>query len=131
MKPSRLGVLAQFALATDELVGIGLIEAGRVVDGVKIRVPKAYPMYDESFRADVALIRQYLETFENLETFGRNGLHRYNNQDHSMWTAVLATLNLTDGAGYDVWSVNTEAEYHEERSAVEAALEPELAAVLR
>jgi protoporphyrinogen oxidase len=119
------------ALATDELARIGLIDPSHVFDGVKIRVPKAYPMYDESFRDDVALIRGYLETFENLKTFGRNGLHRYNNQDHSMWTAVLATLNLTDGADYDVWSVNTEAEYHEEGSAVEAALEPELAAVLR
>jgi protoporphyrinogen oxidase len=119
------------ALATDELARIGLIDPSRVVDGVKIRVPKAYPMYDGTFREDVAVIRSYLETFENLKTFGRNGLHRYNNQDHSMWTAVLATLNLTAGTDYDVWSVNTEAEYHEEGQAVEAALEPELAEALR
>jgi protoporphyrinogen oxidase len=119
------------ALATEELAGIGLIDPSRVVDGVKIRVPKAYPMYDENFRDDVALIRDYLESFENLMTCGRNGLHRYNNQDHSMWTAILATLNLTSGTDYDVWSVNTEAEYHEEGEAVEAALEPALADVLR
>src|SRR5439155_21981039 len=56
---------------------------------------------------------------------GRNGLHRYNNQDHSMWTAILATLNLLDGTGYDVWSVNTEAEYLEEGDAVEALLDVE------
>jgi protoporphyrinogen oxidase len=118
------------ALATEELARIGLIDPARVVDGVKIRVPKAYPMYDETFRHDVAVIRAYLETFENLKTFGRNGLHRYNNQDHSMWTAILATLNLTAGTDYDVWSVNTEAEYHEEGEAVEAALEPELAEAL-
>jgi protoporphyrinogen oxidase len=117
-------------LATEELARIGLIDPSKVVDGVKIRVPRAYPMYGESFRHDVATIRTYLETFENLQTFGRNGLHRYNNQDHSMWTAVLATLNLTAGADYDVWSVNTEAEYLEEGEAVEAALEGQLADVL-
>jgi protoporphyrinogen oxidase len=117
------------ALATDELSRIGLIDASRVVDGVKIRVPKAYPMYGETFRDDVATTRAYLETFENLKTFGRNGLHRYNNQDHSMWTAILATLNLTGDTDYDVWSVNTEAEYLEEGQAVEAALESELAAL--
>jgi protoporphyrinogen oxidase len=118
------------ALATEELARIGLIHREKVLDGVKIRVPKAYPMYGQNFREDVATIRSFLETFENLQTFGRNGLHRYNNQDHSMWTAILATLNLTAGAFYDVWSVNTEAEYLEEGEAVEAALEGELAKVL-
>jgi len=117
-------------LATDELAGIGLIDPARVADGVKIRVPKAYPMYDGTFREDVAVIRGYLETFENLKTCGRNGLHRYNNQDHSMWTAILATLNLVDGTEYDVWSVNTEAEYHEEGEAVESALAAEVAGAL-
>ena len=107
-----------------------MIDPSKVVDGVKIRVPRAYPMYGESFRDNVATIRSYLETFENLHTFGRNGLHRYNNQDHSMWTAILATLNLTAGTDYDVWSVNTEAEYLEEGDAVEAALEGQLADVL-
>ena len=68
-------------------------------------------------------IREYLEQFENLETCGRNGLHRYNNQDHSMWTAILATLNILDGASHDVWSVNTEADYLEEGELVEALLE--------
>jgi len=119
------------ALATDELARIGLVDPSRVVDGVKIRVPKAYPMYAQGFLDDVAVIRSYLDTFENLKTFGRNGLHRYNNQDHSMWTAILATLNLTAGTDYDVWSVNTEAEYLEEGDAIEAALEGELAEVLR
>ena len=67
-------------------------------------------------------LRGYLEHFENLRTFGRNGLHRYNNQDHSMWTAVLATLNLGDGAQHDVWSVNTSGEYLEEQGELAAAL---------
>jgi protoporphyrinogen oxidase len=109
-------------LATNELAAIGLIDPAKVVDGVKVCVPKAYPMYDSNFESAVALIRTYLERFENLQTCGRNGLHRYNNQDHSMWTAILATLNIVDGAQHDVWSVNTEAEYHEEAVSVESAL---------
>jgi protoporphyrinogen oxidase len=114
-------------LATDELSRIGLIDPSRVVDGVKIRVPKAYPMYDGTFREDVALIRGFLETIENLKTCGRNGLHRYNNQDHSMWTAILAALNLVDGDTHDVWSVNVDAEYHEEGEVVSELLAAELA----
>ena len=110
-------------LATDELAAIGLIDAKGVLDGVKIAVPKAYPMYDREYREAVAMLRGYLAGFPNLETFGRNGLHRYNNQDHSMWTAILATMNLLDGAGYDVWSVNTEEEYLEEGDAVDEVLD--------
>jgi protoporphyrinogen oxidase len=113
-------------LATDELARIGLIDPSKVIDGVKIRAPKAYPVYDLSYRDAVETVRTYLDGFSNLKTFGRNGLHRYNNQDHSMWTAILATLNLVDGAAYDVWSVNTEAEYHEEGEAVSSLLELEL-----
>ncbi len=105
-------------LAKDELAQIGLIDPSKVVDGVKVRVPKAYPMYDTGYREAVGVVREYVDRFENLKTFGRNGLHRYNNQDHSMWTAILATLNLIDGTAYDVWSVNTEEEYLEEGAAV-------------
>jgi protoporphyrinogen oxidase len=111
------------ALATEELARIGLVDPAHVVDGVKVRVPKAYPMYDGAYREAVDACRSYLEGFENLKTFGRNGLHRYNNQDHSMWTAILATLNLVEGTNYDVWSVNAEAEYLEEGEAVETVLE--------
>ena len=111
------------ALAKQELARIGLLDPAKVVDGVKVLVPKAYPMYDSNFEAAVSTIRSYLEQFENLQTCGRNGLHRYNNQDHSMWTAILATLNLLDGAGHDVWSVNTEADYLEEGQLVEALLD--------
>jgi protoporphyrinogen oxidase len=114
------------ALATDELARIDLLDPNDVIDGIKVRVPKAYPMYVGRYREDVAELRGYLASFENLKTFGRNGLHRYNNQDHSMWTAILATLNLVDGTEYDVWSVNTEAEYHEEGDAVDSLLDVKL-----
>jgi hypothetical protein len=83
-------------------------------------------MYDGVYRDAVAILRGYLATFENLEPCGRNGLHRYNNQDSSMWTAILATLNLVADRDYDVWSVNTEAAYHEKGEAVEALLEVDL-----
>jgi predicted dehydrogenase/protoporphyrinogen oxidase len=110
-------------LATQELGRIGLIDPEKVVDGVKVLVPRAYPMYDSHFEEAVATIRTYLDRFQNLQTCGRNGLHRYNNQDHSMWTAMLAALNIIDGAAHDVWSVNTEADYLEEGELVEAMLE--------
>jgi protoporphyrinogen oxidase/predicted dehydrogenase len=110
-------------LAKGELARIGLIDPSKVIDGVKVLVPKAYPMYDAAYEEAVEVIRTYLEGFENLQTCGRNGLHRYNNQDHSMWTAILATLNIVDGADHDVWSVNTEADYLEEGELVEALLE--------
>ena len=81
-------------------------------------------MYDSVYEDAVQTIRSYLERFENLQTCGRNGLHRYNNQDHSMWTAILATLNVVDGSEHDVWSVNVEAEYLEEGELVDALFEP-------
>src|SRR5581483_1480915 len=117
---------AAVALATDEMARIGLIDPTKVIDGVKVRVPKAYPMYDSHYERCVAVLREYIARFENLQTCGRNGLHRYNNQDHSMWTAILAALNIVDDASYDVWSVNTEAEYHEEGEIVDALLDVEL-----
>ena len=101
------------ALATEELARIGLVDPAKVVDGVKVRVPRAYPMYDRGYDEAVAILRGYIDSFENLKTFGRNGLHRYNNQDHSMWTAILATLNHLDGANHNVWAVNRGDDYHE------------------
>jgi protoporphyrinogen oxidase/predicted dehydrogenase len=101
-------------LAKSELARIGLIDPDKVVDGVKVLVPKAYPMYDGAYEEAVDTIAEYLGNFTNLQTCGRNGLHRYNNQDHSMWTAMLATLNVTEGAAHDVWSVNTDELYLEE-----------------
>ena len=105
-------------LATDELARIGLVDRNRVIDGVKVRVPRAYPMYDGDYRDAVLTLKGFLAGFDNLKTFGRNGLHRYNNQDHSMWTAVLATVNLLDGADHDVWSVNIEESYLEDAGEV-------------
>jgi hypothetical protein len=90
-----------------------------------VRVPKAYPMYDGAYQGAVATVRDHLAGYTNLQTCGRNGLHRYNNQDHSMWTAILAALNIADGAGHDVWAVNTEASYLEE-GGLEPLLEIEL-----
>ena len=115
-------------LATSDLEKIGLLDPASVFDGVKVHVPKAYPMYDSRYREAVAEIRGYLESFENLSTFGRNGLHRYNNQDHSMWTAMLATMNYTEGASHDVWSVNTKAEYLEEGPLAEGLADLDLVA---
>jgi protoporphyrinogen oxidase/predicted dehydrogenase len=110
-------------LATEELARIGLIDARKVLDGVKVCVPKAYPMYDSGYEEAVQTIRAYLSQFNNLQTCGRNGLHRYNNQDHSMWTAILAAQNLIDGSSHDLWSVNTEAEYLEDGDLVKAVLD--------
>jgi protoporphyrinogen oxidase len=118
-------------MAKNELARIGLIRADRVVEGVTVRVPRAYPMYDASYKDAVALIRDYFEQFENLATFGRNGLHHYNNQDHSMWTAILAALNHTDGTSYDVWSVNTEDSYLEEGEIVDGLLDVRLTGLPR
>ncbi|MGZ4386467.1 MAG: NAD(P)/FAD-dependent oxidoreductase [Gaiellaceae bacterium] len=101
-------------MAIEELARIGLIDPARVVDGVKVRVPKAYPMYDRVYTEVLPVVREWIDGMENLHTFGRNGLHRYNNQDHSMWTAILATLNLLDDRNYDVWSVNADRTYLEE-----------------
>jgi protoporphyrinogen oxidase len=109
-------------LAKRELARIGLIDPAKVIDGVKVLVPKAYPIYDASYEDSVQTIREYLEQFTNIQTCGRNGLHRYNNQDHSMWTAILATMNLIDDANNDVWNVNTEADYLEEGQLVDALL---------
>jgi protoporphyrinogen oxidase len=113
-------------LAKAEMARIGLLDPTKVIDGVKVLVPKAYPMYDSVYEEAVATLRTYIEGFENLHPCGRNGLHRYNNQDHSMWTAILATLNAVDGADHNVWDVNTEAEYHEEGEIVDALLDVEL-----
>jgi len=100
-------------LATDELAALGLAETTDVVDAHIIRQPKAYPVYDTVYQDAVATISAWVDTIENLQCVGRNGQHRYNNQDHSMLTAMLAARNVL-GADHDVWSVNVERSYHEE-----------------
>jgi protoporphyrinogen oxidase len=101
------------ALAATELEKIGLAPRTAAVDGTVIRQPKAYPVYDGGYRDALAVIAEWLGTLENFQTIGRNGLHRYNNQDHSMLTAMLAARNVL-GERHDVWNVNVERSYHEE-----------------
>lgn len=96
-----------------EVTQIGLIEPSEIEDGTVVRMKKAYPVYDQEYKENLEIIRNYLDTITNLQTVGRNGLHRYNNQDHSMLTAVYAARNIV-GEKNDVWAVNTEMEYHEE-----------------
>ena len=100
-------------LGVRECAQIGLINPREVEDGTVVRMEKAYPVYDHHYQDLVQTIRQYLETLSNFQTIGRNGLHRYNNQDHSMVTGVYAARNIL-GGNHDVWAVNTEKEYHEE-----------------
>jgi protoporphyrinogen oxidase len=107
------------AFATRELEQLGLARPGQVERGFAIRVPKAYPIYDADYAERVATVRAWLETIENLQQVGRNGLHRYNNSDHSMLTALRAVDNLLAGVGHDIWAVNAESAYHEEDVAPE------------
>src|SRR3954447_8819354 len=101
-------------LATDEIHRLGLADRAKVERGFVTRVPLAYPMYDADYAERVATIRSWLETFSNLQQVGRNGLHRYNNSDHSMLTVIRAVENILDGTAHDLWAVNAESVYHEE-----------------
>ena len=102
-------------LAKREIAQIGLIAADDVVDACVVRQPKAYPVYDENYRDHMVTIRRDLESsFATLHMIGRNGMHKYNNQDHAMMTAMLTARNILAGERlYDVWEVNEDAEYHE------------------
>jgi protoporphyrinogen oxidase len=103
-----------------ELIKIGIEEVGKlkfaareeVIDGMVIRSPKTYPIYDEGYKERIETIRNYLSRIENLQTMGRNGLHRYNNQDHSMLSAIGAVRNIL-GEKHSVWDINVDDEYHE------------------
>jgi protoporphyrinogen oxidase len=100
-----------------ELAHLGLVDPEKVEAGYVVRMPKAYPFYDWVYKDNVAKLRAWLEEHTpNVHPVGRNGMHRYNNQDHSMYTAMLTVENLY-GASHDVWSVNVEEEYHEEVAA--------------
>jgi hypothetical protein len=110
-------------LGIKECAQIGMIEPDEVEDGTVVRMKKAYPVYDRVYQESLATIRHYLESIGNLQTVGRNGLHRYNNQDHSMLTAVYAARNIV-GEQHDVWAVNTEMEYHEEERVKASAAKP-------
>ncbi|CAA9231492.1 MAG: Gll1135 protein [uncultured Acidimicrobiales bacterium] len=101
-----------------ELGILGLVDPDVVESGYVVRMPKAYPFYDEHYKANVARIVEWLDDCApNVHPVGRNGMHRYNNQDHSMLTAMLTAENIATGSTHDVWSVNVEEEYHEEGAA--------------
>lgn len=101
-------------LASNELEKLGLAEASNVIDAAIIRQPKAYPVYDGDYREALDVVEEWLKSLENFQTVGRNGLHRYNNQDHSMLSAMYAARNIIQKGRYDVWDVNIERSYHEE-----------------
>jgi protoporphyrinogen oxidase len=101
-------------LAKDELEQLGLAQRDKVERGFVTRVPLAYPMYDTDYAERVGAIREWLEGISNLQQVGRNGLHRYNNSDHSMLTAIRAVENIVSGTAHDIWAVNAESVYHEE-----------------
>jgi len=101
-----------------ELEKTGLANASIVEDGTVVRMPKAYPIYDSTYMESLNVIRNFLSQIDNLQLVGRNGMHKYNNQDHSMLTAMLAVKNIL-GSDYDLWSVNADQEYHEEISGEE------------
>jgi protoporphyrinogen oxidase len=101
-------------LATAELGQLGLVDSRLVVDGTVVRMPKAYPIYDSTYRDHLDVVRGFIDPIPNLHPVGRNGMHKYNNQDHSMLTAMMTVWNM-QGAAHDVWEVNTDFEYHEEQ----------------
>ena len=102
------------ALGTRELAALGLVEPERVEAGYVVRMPKAYPVYDAGFADAVRVLREWLAVAAtNVQPVGRNGMHRYNNQDHSMLTAMYAVDNLLGRGRHDVWTVNVDDEYHE------------------
>ena len=124
---------ALIALATREMEILGLVRAEQVIGGAVVRQEKAYPVYDETYAANVSAMRAELEAaFPSLHLVGRNGMHRYNNQDHAMMTAMLTVENIIAGARvYDTWCVNEDAEYHEEgREGMERAPTTDQAAAL-
>jgi protoporphyrinogen oxidase len=102
------------AQAVRELEVLNIARASDVEDGAVIRMPKAYPIYDAMYREHLDNIRDFIDPIPNLHTVGRNGMHKYNNQDHSMLTAMMALWNMA-GASHDLWAVNTDFEYHEEQ----------------
>lgn len=121
------------ALATRELTQLGLAAPDKVVDGTVVRMQKAYPIYDSVYKQNLDTVREFIDPIPNLHTVGRNGMHKYNNQDHSMYTAMLAVANMY-GATHDVWSVNTDFEYHEEQkldlAASDMSVEPSVTPTL-
>lgn len=117
-------------LGRKELGLLGLATPSDVIDGAVVRMPKAYPVYDGTYAEALRVVREFLDDVPNLQLVGRNGMHKYNNQDHSMLTAMLAVKNIL-GANYDLWQVNAEQEYHEEVTDRDKTEEDEFAALAR
>ena len=109
----RMGDDELIEMGKREIEAVGLASIGDIEDGVVFRVEKAYPIYDQSYAYNLKIIKSYLDQFENFQTIGRNGLHRYNNQDHAMLTGMLAVRNLLFGERNNLWVVNAEEAYHE------------------
>ena len=100
-------------LGTREIEILGLAKASDVEDGAVVRMQKAYPVYDSRYVDALRIVRGFTDRIENLQLVGRNGMHKYNNQDHSMLTAMLAVKNILGGK-HDLWGVNADQDYHEE-----------------
>lgn len=109
---------ALIVLARREAAQLGLVEEKLITDGYVLRVHKAYPVYDGTSAEATNVLREFIDGFSNLQVVGRNGMHKYNNQDHSMLTAMMAVENIT-GEKHDLWAVNADMEYHEESRASE------------
>jgi protoporphyrinogen oxidase len=102
-------------LAGQELAQLGICSPEQIFDGVVVREQKAYPVYDDAYQSHVDVIRTYIQSqMPNLHLAGRNGMHKYNNQDHSMMTALLVARNIATDSTFDPWKVNADAVYHEE-----------------
>lgn len=100
-------------LAKNELENLGFAKKSEIIDGTVVRMPKAYPVYDEEYKKALEQIKEFLAKISNLQLVGRNGMHKYNNQDHSMLTSMLAVKNIL-GGHFDLWKVNADQDYHEE-----------------
>ncbi len=116
-------------LGEEELDKIGIIDSSAVIDGTVLRMQKTYPAYFGTYDR-FSELREYIDGFENLYLVGRNGMHKYNNQDHSMLTAMVAVDNLASQSPgkANIWAVNTEQEYHEEKQEAEPSVSPPQAA---
>ena len=100
-------------MGSRELSELGVAEIEDVMDSFVVRQPNAYPVYDNEYKKHLGVIRSFLGGIDNLQTIGRNGMHRYNNMDHSMLMGMLAAQNIL-GANHDLWKINEESEYLEE-----------------
>jgi protoporphyrinogen oxidase len=115
------------AMATREIAKIGLLKPDEIIDACVVRQQKAYPVYDEDYQTHVDAVRADIrENYPTLHLVGRNGMHKYNNQDHAMMTAMLTVKNILSGEQkYNIWSVNEDAEYHEAGPSAQEALKSE------